>query len=202
MIAAVPGRGKGQHFTPVAGLTPGAMRRNFDGPQLVRAAPDPNTGVAVYHTVEAREAHHMSLNKTMIIGNLGRDPESRSTGSGMAVLEFSVAVNGRRKSTTDPSGWEDETEWFAVKAFDKLAERAANWLRKGRKVYVEGKMQTHSWDDKEHPGTKRYKTELIAAVITPLDAARRESDNGGSSDEAPAAARGRAAGAADDEIPF
>ena len=66
------------------------------------------------------------LNKVMIIGNLGRDPEQRSTSSGMAVTEFSVAVNSRRKN-------EDHTEWFNVKLFDKQAENAATFLRKGRK---------------------------------------------------------------------
>ena len=97
------------------------------------------------------------LNKVMIIGNLGRDPEQRSTSSGMAVTEFSVAVNSRRKN-------EDHTEWFNVKLFDKQAENAATFLRKGRKVYVEGRLETRSWDDKE-TGQKRNKWQFTVDTI-------------------------------------
>ena len=82
----------------------------------------------------------MSLNKAMIIGNLGRDPEMRYTPNGQAVTQFTVAVNRNYK---DASGeWKEETEWFRVVAWAPLAERTAEYLRKGRKVYVEGRLQT------------------------------------------------------------
>jgi single-strand DNA-binding protein len=107
----------------------------------------------------------MSLNKAMIIGNLGRDPEMRYTPSGQAVTQFTVAVNHSHK---DASGeWKEETEWFRVVAWAALAERTAEYLRKGRKVYVEGRLQTRSWEDKD--GQKRYTTELIANTVTALD---------------------------------
>jgi single-strand DNA-binding protein len=84
----------------------------------------------------------MSLNKAMIIGNLGRDPEMRYTPNGQAVTQFTVAVNRNYK---DASGeWKEETEWFRVVAWGPLAERTAEYLRKGRKVYVEGRLQTRS----------------------------------------------------------
>jgi len=82
----------------------------------------------------------MSLNKAMIIGNLGRDPEMRYTPNGQAVTQFTVAVNRNYK---DANGeWKEETEWFRVVAWGPLAERTAEYLRKGRKVYVEGRLQT------------------------------------------------------------
>jgi single-strand DNA-binding protein len=112
----------------------------------------------------------MSLNKAMIIGNLGRDPEMRYTQGGQAVTQFTVAVNRNYK---DASGeWKEETEWFRVVAWGPLAERTAENLRKGRKVYVEGRLQTRNWEDKD--GQKRYTTELIANDIKALDARPRE----------------------------
>ena len=100
----------------------------------------------------------MSLNKAMIIGNLGRDPEMRYTPNGQAVTQFTVAVNRNYK---DGAGeWVEETEWFRVVAWGPLAERAAEYLRKGRKVYVEGRLQTRQWEGQD--GQKRYTTELIA----------------------------------------
>ena len=112
----------------------------------------------------------MSLNKAMIIGNLGRDPEMRYTPNGQAVTQFTVAVNHNYKDSTGE--WKEETEWFRVVAWAALAERTAENLRKGRKVYVEGRLQTRSWEDKD--GQKRYTTELVASTVTSLDPRPRE----------------------------
>jgi single-strand DNA-binding protein len=112
----------------------------------------------------------MSLNKAMIIGNLGRDPEMRYTPSGQPVTQFTVAVN---RNYRDQNGeWQEETEWFRVVCWGQLAERTAEYLRKGRKVYVEGRLQTRQWEAQD--GTKRSTTELIAQVVTPLDPRPRE----------------------------
>ncbi len=117
----------------------------------------------------------MSLNKAMIIGNLGRDPEMRYTPSGQAVTQFTVAVN---RNYRDANGeWQEETEWFRVVAWAQLAERTAEYLRKGRKVYVEGRLQTRSWEDQN--GQKRYTTELIANTVTPLDPRPRDDGDPG-----------------------
>jgi single-strand DNA-binding protein len=114
----------------------------------------------------------MSLNKAMIIGNLGRDPEMRYTPSGQPVTQFTVAVNRNYK---DGNGdWQEETEWFRIVAWGPLAERTAEYLRKGRKVYVEGRLQTRQWEDQS--GQKRYTTELIANTVTPLDPRPRDGD--------------------------
>jgi single-strand DNA-binding protein len=106
----------------------------------------------------------MSLNKCMIIGNLGRDPEMRYTPSGQAVTQFSVATN---RNFRDQQGeWQSETEWFRVVVWGDRGERAAEYLRKGHKVYVEGRIQTRQWDDRD--GNRRYTTEIVAQVMQML----------------------------------
>ena len=98
-----------------------------------------------------------SLNKMMIIGNVGRDPEMRFTQAGTAVCSFSVGVS-----------YKEETEWFNIVAWNKLAETCNTLVTKGRKIHVEGRMKTRSWDDKTS-GEKKYRTELVAGVIVLLD---------------------------------
>ena len=93
----------------------------------------------------------MSLNKCMIIGNLGRDPEMRYTPSGQAVTQFTVATN--RNYRDQNQEWQKETEWFRVVVWGQQAERAAENLRKGHKVYIEGRIQTRQWEDQT--GQKR-----------------------------------------------
>ena len=114
----------------------------------------------------------MSLNKCMIIGNLGRDPEMRYTPSGQAVTQFTVATN---RNFRDAQGeWQSETEWFRVVVWGQQAERTAERLRKGHKVYVEGRIQTRQWEDQT--GNKRYTTELVANQVSSLE--RREREEG------------------------
>jgi single-strand DNA-binding protein len=127
----------------------------------------------------------VSLNKVMIIGNLGRDPEMRYTPSGQAVTQFTVAVNRNYKG--QDGNWQEETEWFRVVAWAQLGERAAENLRKGAKVYVEGRLQTRQWEDQQ--GQKRYTTELIANQITNLERRPREEGEGGSAPPFPTEAR-------------
>jgi len=117
----------------------------------------------------------MSLNKAMIIGNLGRDPEMRYTPNGQAVTQFTVAVN--RNFRGQDGEWQEETEWFRVVAWGQTGERAAENLRKGGKVYVEGRIQTRQWEDQT--GQKRYTTELIADRVTNLERRPREDGDPG-----------------------
>ena len=135
----------------------------------------------------------MSLNKCMIIGNLGRDPEMRYTPSGQAVTQFSVATN---RNFRDQQGeWQSETEWFRVVIWGDRGERAAEQLRKGHKVYVEGRIQTRQWEDQT--GNKRYTTELIANQVTSLERRDRDEDAPFPDDRqggAPAGASGGASG--------
>ena len=106
-----------------------------------------------------------SVNKAILVGNLGRDPEMRHTGSGRAVTTFTVATNYTRRGD---SGSVEETEWHNVVTWGKLAEICDQYLEKGRKVYIEGRIQTRSWDD-EKTGMKRYMTEIHANEMVILD---------------------------------
>jgi single-strand DNA-binding protein len=106
-----------------------------------------------------------SVNKVILVGNLGKDPEVKYTPSGMAVANFSIATNENFK---DKSGqWQERTEWHNVVAFQKLAEIVGEYVKKGTKIYIEGRLQTRSWDDKES-GQKRYKTEILANELVLL----------------------------------
>jgi len=108
-----------------------------------------------------------SLNKVMIIGNVGTDPEMRYTANGRAVTSFPVAAN--RSFTTAEGERREETEWFAVVAWQKLAEQCSQYLQKGRRVYVEGRLRTRSWDTPD--GQRRFRTEVIADRVIFLDRA-------------------------------
>lgn len=112
-----------------------------------------------------------SLNKVSLIGNLGADPETRTTGSGSVVANLRVATNERRKAQGSDE-WEDHTEWHAVVCFGKLAENVGQYLRKGRQVYVEGKLRTRKWQDKD--GNDRWTTEIWADVVLFLGGAPGE----------------------------
>ena len=106
-----------------------------------------------------------SLNKVMIIGNLGSDPEMRFTPNGNPVTSFRVATN--RVYTTAEGERKQETEWFTVVAWNKLAEQCNQFLTKGRLVYAEGRLRTRTWESQD--GQKHYRTEIIANRITFLD---------------------------------
>lgn len=107
-----------------------------------------------------------SLNKAMLIGNLGKDPELRYTSSGVAVATFSLATSDSWK---DQDGNQQErTEWHNIVAWRKLAEICGEWLKKGKKVYIEGRIQTRTYDDK-NTGQKKYFTEIIADTMLMLD---------------------------------
>ena len=120
------------------------------------------------------------INKAIIVGNLGADPEIRYTQSGSAVATFNVATTERWR---DQEGNQQEsTEWHRIVAWRKLAEICGEYLRKGSRVYIEGKIQTRKWQDQS--GNDRYTTEIVAREMKMLD--RRESGSGpsaGSSQE-------------------
>ncbi len=100
-----------------------------------------------------------SVNKVILIGNLGKDPEVKYTPQGTPVAKVALATNERFK---DKDGnWQDRTEWHNVVLWARLAEIAGEYLKKGGKVYIEGRLQTRSWDDKQ-TGQKKYMTEIVA----------------------------------------
>ncbi len=100
-----------------------------------------------------------SVNKVILLGNLGKDPEVKFTPSGTAVAKFSVATSYRFKDKNEQ--WQDQTEWHNIVAWARLAEIAGEYLKKGSKVYIEGRLQTRSWEDKQ-TNQKKYMTEVVA----------------------------------------
>ncbi len=105
-----------------------------------------------------------SVNKVVIVGHIGADPETRFTPSGTAVANLNLATNESRK--TSEGEYQDHTEWHSCVLFGKRAEFAGEYLKKGQLVYLEGRLQTRSWEDDS--GTKKYKTEIIGNEITML----------------------------------
>jgi single-strand DNA-binding protein len=104
------------------------------------------------------------VNKVILIGNLGSDPTTRYTASGTAVCNFNLATSERFNNKSGER--EERTEWHRVVAWAKLAEICNEYLKKGKQVYIEGRLQTRAWDDKE--GNKRYTTEVVAQNMTML----------------------------------
>jgi single-strand DNA-binding protein len=119
-----------------------------------------------------------SINKVILIGNLGRDPEVRYTPSGAAICNITIATtrNWKDKNSGDKV---EETEWHRVVFYDRLAEIAGEYLKKGRPVYVEGRLKTRKWTDKD--GVEKYTTEIIAENMQLLGG--REGGGGGGGDE-------------------
>lgn len=133
------------------------------------------------------------MQKVTAIGNLGRDPETRYTQGGTAVTNWSIAVSEKWKDKQSGE-MREETEWINCVAFNRLAEIAAEYLRKGSKVYIEGKMKTRMW---EQDGIKRYKTEIN---VRELEMLSKKTESGGFSNSQPPAMP--AAEDFDDDIPF
>jgi len=147
------------------------------------------------------------VNKVIIVGRLGKDPEIRSTPGGQSVAKFTVATD---EKFTDKNGEKQErTEWHNIAAWGRLGEICGQYLRKGKLVYLEGSLRTESWDDKES-GQKRYRTEIVAREMKMLD--RRDDSGGGSSSGGYSNSYGQSRGGSskpasdmiedDEEVPF
>src|SRR4029077_2791226 len=106
-----------------------------------------------------------SVNKVILVGNVGQDPEVKYTASGVPVAKVSIATNERFKDKNDQ--WQDRTEWHGVVAWQRLAEIVGEYVRKGSKLYIEGKLQTSSWEDRQS-GERKYRTEIVARDIVLL----------------------------------
>ena len=146
-----------------------------------------------------------TVNKVIIIGRLGKDPDMRYTPSGTAVANFSVATN---YATKDQDGnWNDQTEWHNVSTFGRLAEFAGEYLKKGKLVFIEGRLQTRNWEDQN--GVKHYRTDIIASEMQLLgsrsegEAATETSASAEEQTAPPAAEEGSPdAPAEGDDLPF
>ena len=100
----------------------------------------------------------MTVNKVILIGNLGQDPELRTTGSGTPVVNLRIATSDRRKNKDGQ--WDNHTEWHSVVAFGKTAENINRFMKKGKQLFIEGRLQTRKWQDRD--GNDRYSTEVVA----------------------------------------
>jgi len=142
------------------------------------------------------------INKAILIGRLGSDPEIRYTPSGVAVANFSIATSEEWKDK-DSGEKKERTEWHRIVAWRRLGEICGEYLSKGRQVYIEGRIQTRSWEDKE--GNKKYTTEIVASDVQFLgsrdmsDAARPQGGTGGGGGGFQGAP---GPGPQDDDIPF
>ncbi|MGC9199001.1 MAG: single-stranded DNA-binding protein [Acidobacteriaceae bacterium] len=150
------------------------------------------------------------VNKVFLLGNVGKDPEIRTTANGMTVATFSLATAERAKDAQ--GNWTDKTEWHNLVTFQRTAEIVRDYVKKGTQIFVEGKIQTRSWDDKES-GQKKYRTEILVNELSLLGGgAGRSASEAGSS--AYSGTRSSSAGAAvaagdypdqgitDEDIPF
>ena len=145
-----------------------------------------------------------SVNKVILVGNLGRDPELRYTQSGQAVANFSLATTDRFSSKEGER--QERTEWHRIVTWGKTAENCAQYLAKGRSVYVEGRLQTNEWEDKE--GQKRRTTEVVAQTVQFLGGRGQGAGGTGGTGGAPPSESGGHSGPGEnsppqtDDIPF
>jgi single-strand DNA-binding protein len=147
------------------------------------------------------------VNKVFLLGNVGKDPEIRSTAGGMTVASFTLATADRKK---EGANWVDSTEWHNIVCFQRTAEIVRDYVKKGSQLLVEGKITNRSWDDKES-GQKRYKTEILVNELTLLGG-KGGSSEGGSYPKSNTASYGGSTpasqpdyadtGITDDDIPF
>jgi single-strand DNA-binding protein len=152
-----------------------------------------------------------SVNKVILLGNVGKDPEIRSTGSGTMVASFGLATSERYKD--QQGNWQDRTEWHNVVAYARLAEIVRDYVKKGSKLFIEGRLTTRNWEDKEFAGRKVYRTEIIVNDLSLLsgreEGAARPNSSAGSSagfDQRPTSGAhedfSQSAEISDEDIPF
>lgn len=123
------------------------------------------------------------VNKVILVGNVGKDPELKATAGGMTVANFSLATASSSKT---PDGkWEEKTEWHNCVAFQRTAEVVRDYVKKGSQIYVEGRIQTRSWDDKES-GQKKYRTEILVNDMQLLGGRGGGGSEGGGAESRPA----------------
>ena len=143
-----------------------------------------------------------SVNKVILVGNLGRDPELRYIPSGQAVANFTLATNERWRDKEGNN--QERTEWHRIVVWGKSAENCAQYLQKGRSVYIEGKLQTQEWEDKE--GNKRKTTEVVAQTVQFLGGRGGAEPGGGpagdSGSSGAGSGGGQASGPASSDVPF
>ncbi|HEY3295028.1 MAG TPA: single-stranded DNA-binding protein [bacterium] len=143
-----------------------------------------------------------TVNRVILVGRLGKDPEIKYTPSGMAMATFSLATDENRKD--NEGKWQSQTEWHNIILWGKEAERAGEFLKKGRLIYVEGRLQTRSWDDPQGGG-QRYRTEIIGNRFVMLGARQEGAESSGTTTTSapmPTPADSTERSAEDEDLPF
>jgi len=150
------------------------------------------------------------VNKVFLLGNVGKDPEIRASQGGMTIASFTLATADRQKDAQ--GNWQDKTEWHNLVAFQRTAEVVRDYVKKGTQLFIEGKIQTRSWDDKE-TGVKKYRTEILVNELSLLGKPGGGGEGGGGYSKSSSASYGGGAapaaapdfadqGITDDDIPF
>lgn len=140
-----------------------------------------------------------SVNKVILVGNVGQDPEIKYTASGVPVAKLSLATNERFKNKND--AWQDRTEWHSIVAWQRLAEIVGEYVHKGSKLYIEGKLQTSTWEDKQN-GEKKYRTEIVARDIVLLGSRENEEEGRAEAPGEESNSGPDASGVVDSDLPF
>lgn len=138
-----------------------------------------------------------SVNKVILLGRLGKDPETKFTPSGMQITTFSLATSEKVKRGEN---WEEKTEWHNIVTFNKTAQIVADYYKKGNQIYLEGKISTNSWEDEN--GQKRYKTEIIANNTKNLTPKNDAGQNQGYSQNSNQGYNNQPANNPEDDLPF
>ena len=143
-----------------------------------------------------------SVNKVILVGNVGKDPEVRYLQSGTPVANFSLATNERFKGRNGE--WQERTEWHSIVAWQRLAEIVREYVAKGSKLYVEGKIQTSSWEDRQS-GVRKYRTEIVARellLLGPRENGGRDHQSPTSDDQEDQRSQASSSESVDEDVPF
>ena len=143
-----------------------------------------------------------SVNKVILVGNVGKDPEVRYSQSGTPVANFSLATNERFKGRSDE--WQERTEWHNIVAWQRLAEIVGEYVSKGSKLYVEGRIQTSSWEDRQS-GERKYRTEIVARdllLLGPRENGAHDHKTPTSDDHEDQRSQASSSESGDEDIPF
>jgi single-strand DNA-binding protein len=139
------------------------------------------------------------INKAIILGNVGKDPEVRSSAGGVTVASFTLATADRGKD--QQGNWQDKTEWHNLVAFNRTAEIVRDYVKKGSQLYIEGKIQTRSWDDKQS-GEKKYRTEILVDELSLLSGGPARGEGTGTVGYSKPSTASAVKGLPDDDFPF
>ena len=200
----IQGRNSGWVLRPGI-LSSGTSRsclETFINPTLSMASDSVARSLSDHFQVTRRASIPKSVNKVILVGNVGKDPEVRYSQSGTPVANFSLATNERFKGRNGE--WQERTEWHSIVAWERLAEIVGEYVAKGSKLYVEGKIQTSSWEDRQS-GVRKYRTEIVARellLLGPRENGGRDHQSPTSDDQEDQRSQASSSESVDEDVPF